>query len=80
MANGKIKKVKLPKPEPRAIEEIKNNNAQLTAQIGTCQYLVHQYTKDMDRLLQELENLNREYTARLELDKKATKEVQVPNE
>ena len=70
MANAR-KRISLPKPkEPRTRDLIEQDYGRLVSQAGQCSYQVYVYTKDLERLNQEIESLNFEAANRKELDDK----------
>lgn len=60
--------------QPREMAEIKAENQDLTAKLGTVQYTVHAYQKEANTLLQRIEGLNYEAAARNKLDAAKPKE------
>lgn len=82
--SGKSKfKIKLPKPEPRAIEELKNVYIDLKNRLADAQYQAWVYAKAVDDLSKEMLKINEEAAARNTLDaaskpetKPETQEVQ----
>lgn len=67
----KANKIKLPKqPEPRQLPDIEADYGKLVAQAGQAQYNVYVFTKDLERINDQLKSLNYEAAARNERTKK----------
>jgi hypothetical protein len=69
-----FKKSKVPNPQvPRSAEDIKKVYFELRARAGEAQYVVAVHTKELQQLNANMESLNREMSARNELDQQAAK-------
>lgn len=70
-SRGPATKVKLaPQPEPREIDVITKEYAELTQRAGHTQYQVHVLTKELENINARLININNEAAARNEINKK----------
>jgi hypothetical protein len=70
--NLKKRRARQKAAEPRSMQELQQANSDLLFKVGQIQYQIHAYGKELARLNKELENLNYEGAARMELDKKLT--------
>lgn len=57
-------------PVPRSLEEINVAYSELIGKVGQAQYQAYAYTREVDKLNQQLLNVNLEAKARQELDAK----------
>ena len=73
MSNKSARKVKLPPAPktPRSLDEINQDYGRLASQLGQASYQVFVFEMDIQRMNDELRELNYEAAARNALDKKA---------
>ena len=77
MSSKSSKKAK-PLSVPRSMPEIQTAYQQLCANAGQVQYQLSIYTKELARLNQQIEAVNHEGTARMQLDKEGAKTEEAP--
>lgn len=65
---GKKTAKKEAKPTPRALEEIKTEYNTVLVKAGQAQYQANIYSREVEHLNKQLENLNYEASARNQLD------------
>jgi tRNA(Phe) wybutosine-synthesizing methylase Tyw3 len=61
-------------PEPRQLDDIIKEYAEVKVKVADSQYLVYIYNKEVEYLNQRMQNLNNEAEARKQLDAKAAEE------
>lgn len=81
MSNKSSRKPRAKAPVPRQLPEIEADYGKFVAQAGQAQYQAHVYQQDLERINQQLINLNYEAAARKQLNAAAeTVTPEVKNE